>query len=56
MTLLSKQKIRNSSPGGLRTNTLPLVTEAPHNTEFLQVDGEETFFLNRREREPNPEL
>ena len=35
------------------------VTEAPHNTEFfLHVDGEETvlFLLNRRDREPNPEL
>ena len=29
------------------------VTEAPHNTEFLRVDGEETFLFlsNRRDRE-----
>ena len=35
------------------------VTEASYNTEFfLHVDGEETFLflLNRRDREPNPEL
>ena len=34
------------------------VTEAPHNTDFLHVDGEETFLFlsNRRDREPNPEL
>ena len=34
------------------------VTETPHNTEFLHVDGEETFLFlsNRRDREMNPEL
>ena len=31
------------------------VTEAPHNTEFLRLDGEETFLflLNRGEKTPN---
>ena len=34
MTLSSRHKIRNSSPGGLRPSTLLSVTEAPHNTDF----------------------
>ena len=34
------------------------VTEAPHNTDFVRVDGEETFLLlsNHRDRETSLEL
>ena len=43
MTLPSRPRIRNSSPGGLRLSTLPLDHGAPpHNTKYLQVSGEET--------------
>ena len=52
MTLSSRHRIRNSSPGGLRPSTLPLGHGgSPH------VDGEETFsFLKTAEtgnRTPN---
>ena len=48
MTLPSRHRIRNSSPGGLRPSTLPLRhggSSAPHNTYewSLQVSGEETI-------------
>ena len=42
MTLPSRHKIRNSSPGGLRPSTLPLGHGGSHNIESLQVSGEET--------------
>ena len=43
MTLSSRHRIRNSSPGGLRPSTLPLVTEAPHNTDFHTWMGKKHF-------------
>ena len=54
MTLSSRHRIRNSSPGGLRPSTLPL-TEAPHNTDFHTWMGKKQFLFlsNRRDREPN---
>ena len=39
MTLPSGNRIRNSSPGGMRPSMLSL----GHNIESLQVSGEETF-------------
>ena len=48
ITLPSRYRIRNSSPGGLRPSTLPLshgVSSAPHNTYgwSLRVSGKESF-------------
>ena len=47
MTLPSRQRIRNSSPGGLRPSTLPLGDGSPppppHNTKSVQVSGKDTF-------------
>ena len=48
MTLLSRHRIQNSSPGDLSPNTPPFgqVTEAPHNTKssrvsvFLKLEGQ----------------
>ena len=58
MTLSSRHRIRNSSPGGLRSSTLPLGHGCSSQYWLSHVDGEETFLLlsNRRDREPNPEL
>ena len=48
ITLPSRYRIRNSSPGGLRPSTLPLShggSSAPHNTYewSLRVNGKESF-------------
>ena len=43
MTLSSRHRIRNSSPGGLRPSTLPLGHEAPHNTDFHTWMGKKHF-------------
>ena len=58
MTLSSRHRIRNSSPGGLRPSTLPLGHGGSPQYQLLHVDGEETilFLSNRRDREPNPGL
>ena len=58
MTLSSRHRIRNSSPGGLRPSTLPLGHGGSPQYWLSHVDGEETFLFlsNRRVREPNPEL
>ena len=58
MTLSSRHRIRNSSPGGLRPSTLPLGHGGSPQYWLSHVDGEETFLFlwNRRDREPNPEL
>ena len=55
MTLLSRHRIRNSSPGGLRPSTLPLghATSVPHNIESSRVSGEETFSFADTPREPS---
>ena len=58
MTLSSRHRIRNSSPGGLMPSTLPLGHGGSPQYWLSHVDGEETFLFlsNRRDREPNPEL
>ena len=58
MTLSSRHRIRKSSPGGLRSSTLPLGHGGSPQYWLSHVDGEETFLFlsNRRVREPNPEL
>ena len=58
MTLSSRHRIWNSSPGGLRPSTLPLGHGGSPQYWLSHVDGEETFLFlsNRRDREPNPEL
>ena len=58
MTLSSRHRIRNSSPGGLRPSTLPLGHVGSPQYRPLHVDGGGTFLFlsNRRDREPNPEL
>ena len=43
MTLSSRHRIRNSSPGGLRPSTLPL---GHGGSPLSHVDGEETFFVS----------
>ena len=43
MTLPSRHRIRNSSPGGLRPSTLPLDHGGSRNIKSLRVSGEETF-------------
>ena len=55
MTLSSRHRIRNSSPGGLRPSTLPLGHGGSPQYWLSHVDGEETFLFlsNRRDREPN---
>ena len=54
MTLSSRHRIRNSSPGGLRPSTLPLGHGGSPQYWLSHVDGEETFLFlsNRRDREP----
>ena len=51
MTLSSRNMIRNSNPGGLRSSTLP------RGHGVLRVYGEETFLFspNRRDQENIPE-
>ena len=43
MTLSSRHRIRNSSPGGLRPSTLPVGHGGSPQYWVLHVDGEETF-------------
>ena len=45
MTLSSRHRIRNSSPGGLRPSTLPLGHGGSPQYWLSHVDGEETFFF-----------
>ena len=44
VTLSSRHRIRNSSPGGLRPSTLSLM-EAPYNIQYVRLSREETFFF-----------
>ena len=43
MTLSSRHRIRNSSPGGLRPSTLPLGHGGSPQYYLSHVDGEETI-------------
>ena len=45
MTLSSRHRIWNSSPGGLRPSTLPLGHGGSPQYWLSHVDGEETFFV-----------
>ena len=60
MTLSSRHRIRNSSPGGLRPSTLPLGHKGSPQYWLSHVDGEETFlFLQTAEtgnRTPNSDV
>ena len=54
MTLSSRHRIRNSSPGGLRPSTLPLGHGGSPQYCLSHVDGEETFlFFQTGNRTPN---
>ena len=44
MTLPSRHRIRNSSPGGLRSSTLPLGHGGSPQYWLSHVDGEESYF------------
>ena len=46
MTLSSRHRIRNSSPGGLRPNTLPLGHGGSPQYWLSHVNGEDTFFVS----------
>ena len=46
MTLSSRHRIRNSSPGGLRPSTLLLGHESSPQYWLSHVNGEETFFVS----------
>ena len=56
MTLSSRHRIRNSSPGGLRPSTLPLGHGGSPQYWLSHVDGEETFFVSFRPPRPGTEL
>ena len=45
MTLSSRHRIQNSSPGGLRPSTLPLGHGGSPKYRLSHVDGEEYFFF-----------
>ena len=54
MTLPSRHRIRNSSPGGLRPSTLPLGHRGSPQYWVLRVDGEELFqTAETRKQTPN---
>ena len=55
MTLSSRHKIRNSSPGGLRPSTLPLGHGGSPQYWLSHVDGEETFFVSSKPPRPGTE-
>ena len=55
MTLSSRHKIRNSSPGGLRPSTLPLGHGGSPLYWLSHVDGEETFFVSFKPPRPGTE-
>ena len=45
MTLPFRHRIRNSGPGGLRPNTLPLGHGGSPQYSISRVSGEETFYF-----------
>ena len=57
MTLPSRHRIRNSSPGGLRQRpSLYLsVTKAPHNTEFNESMAKKNIFVSFKPPIPGSE-
>ena len=55
MTLSSRHRIRNSSPGGLRPSTLPLGHGGSPQYWLSHVDGEETFFVSFKPSRPETE-
>ena len=55
MTLSSKTRIRNSSPGGLRPSTLPFGHGGSPQYWLSHVDGEETFFVSFKPPRPGTE-
>ena len=55
MTLSSRHRIRNSSPGGLRPSTLPLGHGGSPQYWLSHVDGEETFFVSFKLPRPGTE-
>ena len=55
MTLFSRHRTRNSSPGGLRPSTLPLGHGGSPQYWLSHVDGEETFFVSFKPPSPGTE-
>ena len=55
MTLSSRHRIRNSSPGGLRPSTLHLGHGGSTQYWLSHVDGEETFFVSFKTPRPGTE-
>ena len=55
MTLSSRHRIRNSSPGGLRPSTLPLGHGGSPQYWLSHVGGEETFFVSFKPPSPGTE-
>ena len=55
MTLSSRHRIRNSSPGGLRPSTPPLGHGGSPQYWLSHVDGEETFFVSFKPPRPGTE-
>ena len=55
MTLPSRHRIRNSSPGGLRPSTLPLGHGGSPQYWLSHVDGEETLFVSFKPPRPGTE-
>ena len=52
MTLSSRHRIRNSSPGGLRPSTLPFGHGGSPQYWLSHVDGEETFVVSFKPPRP----
>ena len=55
MTLSSRHRIPNSSPGGLRPTALPLGHGGSPQYWLSHVDGEETFFVSFKPPRPGTE-
>ena len=55
MTLSSRQRIRNSSPDGLRSSTLPLGHGGSPQYWLSHVDGVETFLVSFKPPRPGTE-
>ena len=55
MTLLSRHRIRNSNPGGLRPSTLPIGHGGSPHYRVSQVDGEDFFFVFFKPPKPGNE-